>query len=431
MNTIPFTIFTDAQTQSMAFFNKTHMSRENKLLIGSFILSLLVLFYKRPDAFYYSQFWAEEGVVFFSEAYHQGFGSLFNTCAGYFHLFPRLMACIAVSLSLPLHLVPFLFCYSWLLVFFSLLYYIWKRLPYSDVKRFFIATTVALIPLQSEIIMNLTNLQWMMVLFPIIIFSSDSVEKNKKWFFADLLIVLLSGFTGPNYTVLLPLFLFLIILQGRQLKNDSRRLILYLLFVAIGTLGVIALSGHGNIDRTHGEFTLLNAGFIHYLFVQYWFLLLGKFALQPHIILMTIGVVIVLVYMLTLLVKIHKNNSHLFPLIAFYTGLLFLATTLIAYRNEPSLLDPYYRGVRNFYIPALTFVWVFISVSKENRALRIALSVFILGLIMQTILFVKPFCFEDNHLMKYTDKIHEQDTLSIPVNPEGWYIRIDKGKINR
>lgn len=413
----------------MTILNRTPISRENKLMIGSFIISLLVLFYKRPDAFYHSQFWAEEGVVFFAEAYHEGFSSLFNTCAGYFHLFPRLIACTSVALALPIHLVPFVFCYSWLIVFFGLLYYIWKRLPYSDVNRFFISITIVLIPLQSEILMNLTNMQWIMALFPILIFSSNSIEKNKKWFYADLLILLFSGFTGPNYTVLLPLFVFLIILQRHQLKNNPRRLMLYLLATLMGIAGAIALSGHGNINRTQGEFTLFNEGFIHYLFVQYWFLLFGKFALQPHLILKTIGVLVVIGYMLSLILKINKNRTNLFPLISFYTGLLFLATTLIAYRNEPSLLDPYYRGVRNFYIPALTFVWVFISVSSETKSMRLALTCFMVGLVVQTVLFVKPFYFEDNKLKNYSNKIHLQDTLSIPVNPEGWYIRIDKKRV--
>ncbi len=413
----------------MTIHNKTHISRENKLMIGSFIISLLVLFYKRPDSFYHSQFWAEEGVVFFAEAYHEGFSSLYNTCAGYFHLYPRLIACFSVAVGLPLHIAPFVFCYSWLLVFFILLYYIWKRLPYSDIQRFFIAICVSLIPTQSEIIMNLTNLQWTMVLFPIIIFSSTNFDKNKKWFYADLLFLFLSGFTGPNYTVLLPLFLFSVFIQRHQFKNDKRKTISYLLVISIGIIGAIALSGNGNINRTEGEFTLFNEGFIHYLFVQYWFLLLGKFALNLPFVIMTIGVVAVFIYMLVLVLKIHKSNTNLFPILSFYCGTLFLITTLIAYRNEPSLLDPYYRGVRNFYIPALMFMWVFISVLYENKSTHTGLSLIFIGFLIQTILFVKPFSFEDNQLRTYSGKIHTQDTLSIPVNPSGWYIRIDNRNV--
>ena len=102
----------------------------------SFIISLVVIFYRRPDSFYNSQFWGEEGTVFYEEAYHFGFNSLFNTCAGYFHLFPRLIANLAISFNIQLYVIPFIFCFSWLFIFFCLLVYIWKRLPFNVFQRF-------------------------------------------------------------------------------------------------------------------------------------------------------------------------------------------------------------------------------------------------------------------------------------------------------
>ncbi|MEO5572479.1 MAG: hypothetical protein ABIT08_07190, partial [Bacteroidia bacterium] len=61
---------------------------------SSLFLSLSAVYFRRPDAFTNPQFWAEEGKYFFADAYHSGFSSLFNTCNGYFQLFPRLVACL-------------------------------------------------------------------------------------------------------------------------------------------------------------------------------------------------------------------------------------------------------------------------------------------------------------------------------------------------
>lgn len=125
-----------AQNSFSAFISR------NGLLLLSFLIALVVMFYRRPDAFYASQFWAEEGSVFYSEAYHEGLRSIFNPCVGYFHLFPRLVACLAAGAHFPLQAVPFLFCYAWLFMLLTLLFYTWKRLDFSQAQRFFISITV-------------------------------------------------------------------------------------------------------------------------------------------------------------------------------------------------------------------------------------------------------------------------------------------------
>ena len=68
--------------------------------------SLLVL--RRPDAVFHPQLWAEDGVVWFADAYnHGGLRALFFARDGYLQLFPRLVA--AVSLWVPLQSVPLVF----------------------------------------------------------------------------------------------------------------------------------------------------------------------------------------------------------------------------------------------------------------------------------------------------------------------------------
>lgn len=409
-----------------------NISKQNKLMIYSFIITVIVIFYRRPDSFLNPQFWGEEGTIFFSEAYHYGFKSLFNTCAGYFHLFPRLIACISISIHLPLEIIPIVFCYSWLAILFIIIYFIWKRLPLNDIQKFFISISLVLIPLQSEVIMNLTNIQWIMSLFPLIIFSSNNLDRNKKWFYLDFFVLILAGLTGPNFTVLLPLFLVLLVLQKDNFKVDKKRLLLYIVAIFFGLVGVFSLIHHGSVNRVDGEFILFNSGFVQYLFVQYAFLFIGKFAFKLAFILMLVGVITVAGFMIYVFKKSLRFKENNFIFITLIAGLLFIVTTLIAYRNEPSMLSPYYRGVRNFYIPAITFVWLLIVSISKFKFGTIALVFLNFLFLIELILFVGRFRFDDFELKKYSNKIEISDTLSIPVNPAGWYIHIDNRiKLNK
>ncbi len=394
-----------------------------KLLTLAYSLIVVVLFYRRPDAFYHAQFWAEEGTVFFKEAYEQGFSSLFNTCAGYYHLVPRLLASLLVLISIPLEYIPFLFCYAWLGVLFLIIWYVWQRLSFNSLQKLFLSVAVVLIPLQSEVFMNQTNMQWVMVLFPIIIFSSQDEEKNNRWFYLDIVVLTLAGLTGPNFTVLLPLFLFLLF----SAKTNNRKKLLYVLSILIGVIGLLALIHHGSVNRAEGHFTLLNKGFVQYVFVQYAFLFIGKLAFKIPFLVMYLGVISIVglyIYALKQSLINYKQNKFLF--ICLITSLLFLGTTLIAYRNEPSLLSPYYRGVRNFYIPALLFVWALMQfLFSHKHATKLLIGLIVLFSI-ELILFVGVFKLEQFDVKPYSEKLYHSNSISIPVNPNGWFIELNK-----
>lgn len=395
----------------------------NKLLTLTYGIVVIVLFYRRPDAFYHAQFWAEEGTVFFKEAYEQGFSSLFNTCAGYYHLLPRFLACTSALLHLPLELVPFLFCYVWLAVLFLIVWYVWQRLPFNSLQKLFLSIVIVLIPLQSEVFMNQTNMQWVMVLFPVIIFSSPNEDQNNRWFYLDIVVLILAGLTGPNFTVLLPLFLFLLF----STKTNNRKKLLYVLAIIIGAIGLLALLNHGSVSRADGHFTLLNKGFVQYAFVQYAFLFIGKLAFKIPFLVMSLGVVSIIglyVYALKQSLINYKQNKFLF--ICLITSLLFLGTTLIAYRNEPSLLSPYYRGVRNFYIPALLFVWALMQfLFTHKHAIKLLIALITLFSI-ELVLFVGTFKFEEFNVKPYSEKLYHSNSIAIPVNPNGWFIELNK-----
>ena len=400
--------------------------REKALPFISFLVVLLVLFYKRPDAFIHSQFWAEEGTVFFFDAYHYGFKTLFNTCAGYFHLYPRLVFWLAISFGIPFEYMPYVCCYAWLFIMFILLVYIWGRVELDSKLKFFIAISTVLLPLQAEVLMNLTNVQWIMALFPIIIFSSSNLKKNKKWFWADVCVLFISGFTGPNFVILLPLLLFFAFKQRKNLVANPRLLLLYCLALMPTIACIISLVFHGSVSRSEGEFKITNPAFIEYLHLQYAFIFLGKLAYDMPFVLKCLFVLLVFSYAITIFKKIINGTiTNNFVIATFFTGILYVLTTLVSYRNNPAILHPHNEGIRNFYLPAVCCIWFLISILKPSNNPIPVLCLLMLLFVFENVRCMGRERLIDYHWETYAKKIKTADTLSIPINPEGWHLFID------
>lgn len=218
--------------------------------------------------------------------------------------------------------------------------------------------------------------------------------------------------------------------QKKQLTLDKQRIMLYLTAITCGIIGAVSLCKHGSVDRSDGEFMFANKGFVQYLFVQYFFLFIGKIAFKLSIVAMLTGVIGVFVIFFMGFKHWIRNKKNNFIIICLLSGLLFLLTTLVAYRNEPSLLSPYYRGVRNFYIPALNFVWILIELLSSTKHKVVLLSAMMFLFLIELVLFVGQFKYDDFQIKQYSHKIKTDDTLSIPINPAGWHIFIDNRKSN-
>ncbi len=399
-----------------------------KLLpLFSLIIATAVLYYKRPDAFYHSQFWAEDGAIFFTDAYHYGYISLFNICMGYFHFYPRLVFELALLFDMPLELMPLLACYGWLFMCFVVLVYIWFRLELTRAAKFFIALSVVLIPIEAEVFMNLTNVQWIMAIFPILIFSSVNEEKNRKWFWLDLLILFLCAFTGPNLLVLSPLILFMAFVDRKRYIQSKRQLLLLAMVVISLSFTLFELHNFGRVTRTIGVFDLANPGFIKYLFLQFAFMFIGKLADDIPFYIQALYTGLVLIFLLITFFRLIQGKiKSRFSVFVFFTCLLYLGTTLFAYRYDPGLLDPRWAATRNFYIPGLCFLWFIVDQIQEQ-----AWSKFLFTLLPVLFLYINVnsigvLIFKNYHWPAYAKNIERAERLKIPINPEGWHVQIDK-----
>src|SRR5690349_287591 len=74
-------------------------------LLLSFLVAALAVVSRRPDALLNPQFFAEDGNIWFADAYNQGWlRALAMTHTGYFQTLPRLGA--ALALAVPLQHAP-------------------------------------------------------------------------------------------------------------------------------------------------------------------------------------------------------------------------------------------------------------------------------------------------------------------------------------
>lgn len=399
------------------------------LPITSFLIAVLILFYKRPDAFYNPQFWAEEGSVFFAEAYHHGFKSIFNTCLGYFHVYPRLVFLMGLAVGIPMGGMTFLCTYTWLFMFVLLLIYIWNRIELDAAKKFFIALSTVLIPLQAEVFMNLTNVQWIMALFPMIIFSCTDTKKNKKWFWLDFVLLFLSAFTGPNVLVLSPIVLYVFLKERTQLLENKKRLILLLFTLLAAMVSLFSLLNYGTVSRTYGLFDPLNQGFVEYLYVQFAFLFFGDFAYHTPWPFQVLVVLLVTFSFFYVLIKLFKGQIWTrFQIFVFFSGVLFMFATLYSFRFNPGILDPRFGAIRNFYIPAVCVCWFLISGIKSGRNTLLIGSAFSVLLFYESLTCIGREEFIDYNWPYFSKQIVKTDSLIVPINPPGWQLRIDNSK---
>lgn len=162
----------------------------------------LILAARRPDLVRSPQFWAEDGTIFFLQAHTQGAGALLEPYAGYLHMVLRLVAWLGAALD-PV-LVPALY----LAAAGGLTLYVAartqsERFPFRPSPLY--ALAVVLVPDAYEVLLTLTNLQWVLAGGLVLVLISREPERDaQRWH--DAVAVALLGLTGPFVVVLLPLF---------------------------------------------------------------------------------------------------------------------------------------------------------------------------------------------------------------------------------
>ena len=186
-----------------------HKLRTVLLYLAAAIAAFLITVSHRPDAMLNPQFWAEDGKVWYQQAYNSGvIVSLFTPEAGYFQSISRLVAGIAQLV--PFAYAPFIFNFAAIsvkvaVVIFILSSRLTKAAP-SLLVRGLLAFLYLALPHSFETTSNLTNAQWHLAMLSFLIIIAVPSERM-AWRIFDIVVIALSAFSGPFCLLLVPVAL--------------------------------------------------------------------------------------------------------------------------------------------------------------------------------------------------------------------------------
>jgi hypothetical protein len=176
-----------------------------RFLLGTLLAALLLL--RSPGSLLHPQFWAEDGALFFQEAFNHGFlKTILQPSSGYLHSFPRLVA--GFSLLFPMEQAPLIFNLAAFVVqLLPALYLLSPRM--TDIIPSFPARVLAALlyialPASYETHVNLTNSHWYLALTALCILVAEQ-SGNPRVRGLEILMVAVFSLTGPFSILFLPL----------------------------------------------------------------------------------------------------------------------------------------------------------------------------------------------------------------------------------
>jgi hypothetical protein len=399
-----------------------------------FVICYALVISRKPDAIFHAQFWAEDGRVWFADAYNSGFlRPFFRTETGYFQTLPRL----AADLSL---LAPLLYAPLVLNVIAIAVHVLPVNLLMSHRSREWgairfralLAASYIAIPSSPEICANITNEQWILAFFVfLLLVASPPVSQVRRS--VDVFFIALSGLTGPFCIFLLPVSV-IAALRGR----DRWRWVPVAILSVCGVVQAIGLTVVSPSART--AWGVLGARFDLLVRIIGGNVFLGALIGANNIAVipgagafavLAIAAISGLVFAAFAL----RSAPVSMRLMAFYSGLLLSAALMLPSSYAPPGTGQWEMiakagAVRYWFLPTLTFIWLLLyGVFGEVKLLKIvagALLCFVcFGIAIQ---WRRP-AFTD---LNYAAEVHRIEaappgtTLWIPLNPDGWQMRLVK-----
>jgi hypothetical protein len=287
--------------------------------------------------------WAEDGLIFIKQARELGISSLWISYAGYFHLYPRLIAWL--SSLFDLQATPFIFLLGWFVAYAWFIYSAAKSLLQYE-KPVWVGLLVVLMvaqPHSGEVFFTLTNAQWftggaltIYVLTP----------THNKPSVVEIGLLLIAALTGPFALLLLPVLLVRFFIY----KDWSERKYVYIIIALAAFIQLSAILGSDRL--TSGD---VDKNIDHWLHAFFMFIGFGSTTTIAKL----ASVVFWLVTLYALAGKLNNNLDEdddvtRGTLLLLLLGItLFWASGLWAEKARPHLLNPLANAARYFFIPYL------------------------------------------------------------------------------
>ena len=399
-----------------------------------FLFAYALVITRKPDAIFHAQFWAEDGKAWFADAYNFGPWRPFLLAeAGYFQTLPRIAA--DLSLLAPLRLAPLMLNIIAIAVHVlpvNLLILQRSAAWGGTWFRILLGATYIAIPSSPEICANITNEQWVLA-FSVFLLLVGSPLKSRAGRALDVTLTLLTGLTGPFCIFLLPIAVL------AALRRTSRwRWVPVGILAACCLVQVIGLTVVSPAART--GWGVLGARFDLLVRILGGNVFLGSLIGANNIAAVPgeqafIILVVAAAAGLTLAIFSLARAPLTMKLLALYATMLLSAALALPSSYAPPGTGQWEMiaragALRYWFLPTLTFIWLLLyGVTGRVKILKIVsgavLCLVCFGIAIQ---WRRP-AFPDLNYQAEVRRIEEASpgtTLWIPLNPEGWHMRIVK-----
>lgn len=181
----------------------TGLARRICLYTVVFAVASVIVCSRRPDALLNAQFYAEDGAVWYSDAYRFGLHSLMMPQSGYLHVLTRLVALFA--LLFPFSSAPLILNLSAITVQ-VLPVNVFLSSRFSNVAfpmRLLASFLYLALPNSFEIDANVTNVQWHLALLACVLLLALPA-RSRGWKAFDAAVLVLTSLSSPIGVLLVP-----------------------------------------------------------------------------------------------------------------------------------------------------------------------------------------------------------------------------------
>jgi hypothetical protein len=399
-----------------------------KLQLFVFLFAALIVISRRPDVLTRPQFFAEDGTVFYADAYKLGWlQSLFLPHAGYLDVFIRIAALVAVQ-------IPFLYAP----LFMNLVGIVAQVLPVNFLTssrcaalgalpmRLLMGLAYLAMPNSQELDVVITNSVWHLALLALLVVVA-SPPTNRVLQFVDLSIIVLSCLSGPYCILLCP-----VAIAMWWFRKSRWRLLLAGVIVAIALLQVWTLQHVPLYIRSKAP---LGASIQLLIDMLAGHVYLAAIAGQKDYAAMYgfTFLCIAAVAGTALLVYVILKAPLEIKLCVSYCVLIFAASleSPLVSRTVPQwpILESAY-GIRYWFFPMLALVWSLIWCSvSANMPLKVVSIVLLIFMLRGVTRDWRYPPFPDKNFPKTASDFEAAapgTAFEIPLYPDGWTLRLTK-----
>jgi hypothetical protein len=410
-----------------------------------FLVAFLIVCSRRPDAVLNAQFWAEDGAVWYHDAYQFGWHSLFMTAAGYTHIFTRFVSILALWFPFPRAPLVMNLC-AIAVQILPVTVFLSSRfseitLPVRGVAAFLYLA----IPNSFEIDANITNVQWHLALLCCLVLLAQPGE-SWGWRAFDGLVVVFTSLSSPLGIPLVPVAAFLWWKRRQPWQAVTLGLLISSALIQVGTV-VLHLQdrqmAHVNLS---GQVTVIGGAngatwdrFVAILGRQVFLSSLLGVMTQPQLMqwesVHLIELIATVIGLMVLLYALRYGPTvlRLFILFAFVVFAMSLAHPLAGLPSAPqwdSLCFPG-DGNRYYFLPMLAFLASLSWMASRSASPRLIRYFAVALLLLLPIGIYQDWRYPpygDYQFQEYAEQFERAPAgtkMTIPINPD-WSMELTK-----